>query len=98
LVCVKFFGKPEFHRWPFGFDYGEHHGVADGAILEDGVIAKNAVLFGAESFDCAPGLVVVPMSPELQCNSPQFLERSLEQQHLGCGVDSRSLRFRSDPR
>lgn len=78
LESAKSFDQPEFHSWPFGFNDGEHHSVANGAILEDRVIAQNAILFGTKPLDRAAGLVVVPMSAELHGNATQFLKRSLK--------------------
>src|ERR1700737_4492973 len=86
-----------FYFRPFRVDDAEIYGVADTAACGDHVIAKDALLAGADAQDGGTGAVVEGIGLQLHANAFERFEGVVQQQVFGCRVDRCALPLPCDP-
>src|SRR6266446_6816467 len=96
-LFIELIVQMRLHRRPFAGDDTVNHGVAQGPVWRDLMVAQNAIKLGAEPLDAAPALVVEKMRAELDRDAIELFERMREQQQLALGVESAALHALGKP-
>src|SRR5258707_9508434 len=86
-LLVQLISQMRLHRRPFAGDDAVDHGIAQGAVGRNLMVAQDAILLGTQPLDATPALMIEKMRAEFYRNAIELLERVGEQQQFALGVD-----------